>query len=112
MDDPDGNVEHIAKHGLDIEDVEHILSAPLSERHSHSSGLPVVWGYTPDGRYTIVVYEQIDAHMIRVVTAYEVSEPRDQYSVKSEMTGAARTPHSRAVGNTACVPVNGDLTEY
>jgi uncharacterized DUF497 family protein len=77
VDDPDGNVEHIAEHGLDIEDVEHVLSEPSCESHSHSSGLPVMWGYTPDGRYIFVVYEQIDAHMIRVVTAYRVSEPGD-----------------------------------
>jgi hypothetical protein len=30
--------------------------------------------YTPGGDYIIVVYEQIDADTIRVVTAYEVPE--------------------------------------
>lgn len=39
-DDPDGNVQHVAEHGLDI-----------------------------------VVYEEVDADTIRVVTAYDVSEP-------------------------------------
>ena len=74
--DPDGNVEHLAEHGLDIEDVEYVLSEPSHEGHSQSSGLPVVWGHTPDGRRIIVVYEKIDTHTIRVVTAYEVPEPR------------------------------------
>ncbi len=75
-DDLDGNLEHLAEHGLTVEDVEHILSEPLCEGRSRSSSLPAAWGYTPDGRYIIVVYEQIDEDMVRVITAYEVSEPR------------------------------------
>jgi len=27
-DDPDGNIQHIAEHGLDIADVEWVLGAP------------------------------------------------------------------------------------
>ena len=74
-DDPDGNVQHIAEHGLTIEDVEEVLANPTSEGTSKSSGLPCAWGYTLEGLYIIVVYEQIDAATIRVVTAYEVAEP-------------------------------------
>ncbi len=73
--DPHGNVEHIAKHGLTIEDVEGVLAAPTNEDVSKSSGLPVVWGYTADDTYIIVVYEQLDENIIRVITAYEVPEP-------------------------------------
>jgi uncharacterized DUF497 family protein len=73
-DDPEGNVHHVADHGLSKEDVEWVLGAPASEGTSRSSGLPAAWGYTPDGDYIIVVYEQIDADTIRVVTAYEVPE--------------------------------------
>ena len=75
-DDPDGNVQHIAEHGLELEDVEEALFNPTSEGTSDSSGRPCVWGYTLEGLYIIVVYEQIDADMIRVLTAYEVPEPR------------------------------------
>lgn len=74
-DDPDGNVEHLAEHDLTVEDVEFVLAAPTSEGKSQSSGLPAIWGYTEDGRYVIVVYEEIDQDTIRVVTAYEVNEP-------------------------------------
>ena len=74
-DDLDGNVEHIAEHGLTIDDVEEVLENPSSEGHSKSSGLPCLWGYTPDGRYIIVVCEVIDEDTIRVVTAYDVPEP-------------------------------------
>ena len=76
-DDPDGNVHHIAEHGLDIEDVEEVLGSPTSEGVSASSGLPVVWGYTLEGVYILVVFERVDEEMIRVVTAYQVPEPKD-----------------------------------
>jgi uncharacterized DUF497 family protein len=74
--DPRGNVQHIAEHDLSIDDVEAALAEPTGEGRSDSSGYPVIWGYVPDGRYVIVVYEQIDADTIRVITAYEVPEPR------------------------------------
>ena len=74
-DDPEGNVAHIAEHGLSLEDVEVVLARPDSEGISRSSGVPVVWGYTPDDKYIIVVYDQIDEDTIRVTTAYEVPEP-------------------------------------
>lgn len=73
-DDPLGNVQHIDEHGLTIEDVEFVLGGPTNEGTSRSSGLPAVWGFTPDGQYIIVVFEQIDEDTIRVVTAYEISE--------------------------------------
>ena len=43
-DDPDGNIQHIAEHGLDIADVEWVLGAPEIAGVSKSSGRPVVWG--------------------------------------------------------------------
>ena len=75
-DDPDGNVQHIAEHGLAIEDVEEVLSNPTSTGTSASSGRPCVWGYTLEGIYTIVVYDAIDQDTVRVVTEYEVPESR------------------------------------
>jgi len=35
----------------------------------------VVWGYTQDGRYTIVIFQKLEEDLIRVITAYEVPEP-------------------------------------
>ncbi len=68
-DDPDGNVQHIAEHGLTIDDVEEVLSNSTSEGTSASTRGPCVWGYTLEGVYIIVVYEEIDQDTIRVVTA-------------------------------------------
>jgi uncharacterized DUF497 family protein len=70
-DDPEGNVQHIAEHGLNKEDVESVLAHPESSGVSHSSGLPAAFGETPDGRYIIVVYQEIDEDSVRPVTAYE-----------------------------------------
>jgi hypothetical protein len=41
---------------------------------SRSSGLPIVFGFTPDGKYILVVYEQIDEVTVYPVTAYDVEE--------------------------------------
>ena len=72
--DPNGNVQHIAEHGLDMDDVEEVLCSPTSRGASASSGLPAVWGYTLENVYIIVVFEQIDADTVRVITAYPVPE--------------------------------------
>lgn len=74
--DPDGNVEHIAEHDLTIEDVEHVFRNPTDEGTSKSTGFPAIWGYVPDGRFIIVVYEEVAESTVRVITAYEVPEPK------------------------------------
>jgi uncharacterized DUF497 family protein len=73
-EEPNGNVEHIAEHGLTPEDVEEVVFNPVDRDVSQSSGLPIVFGVTPDGRYIMVVYEQIDDVTIYPVTAYDVEE--------------------------------------
>jgi uncharacterized DUF497 family protein len=75
-DDPGGNVQHIAEHDLAIDDVEAVLAEPTTEGKSKSTGLPAAWGYVPDGRFIIVVFEEVDDETVRVVTAYEVPEPK------------------------------------
>jgi hypothetical protein len=67
-----GNVEHIGEHRLTPEDVEEVIFNPVDRDVSRSSGLPIVFGFTPDGRYILVVYEQIDDVTIYPVTAYDV----------------------------------------
>lgn len=67
-----GNIAHIEEHGLTVEDVEHVLANPVRKGFSRSSGLPCVFGYTPDNVFIIVVYEVVDDDTIYPVTAYEV----------------------------------------
>lgn len=73
-EEPGGNIEHIAEHGLSPKDVEEVLFNPVDRDVSRSSGLPIVFGFTPDGRYILVVYEQIDDVTVYPVTAYVVEE--------------------------------------
>ena len=72
--EPGGNIEHIAEHDLTPEDVEDALFDPVGHDRSRSSGLPMVFGFTSDGRYIAVVYEQIDDSTVSPVTAYEVED--------------------------------------
>lgn len=55
--------------------MDYVLLNYESADHSESSGRPCVFGYTPDDRYIIVVYEEIDDDTVIPWTAYEVPEP-------------------------------------
>lgn len=69
-------IDHIERHGISPPDFEHVVRNPVRKGWSRSSGLPVSWGYTQDGRYIMAVYEELDDATILPVTAYEVPEPR------------------------------------
>jgi hypothetical protein len=71
-DDPDGNVQHIAEHGLTKDDVRWVLENPVEHDVSRSSGRPLVKGYTADDVYIVVVYEEVDEQTVYPVTAYEI----------------------------------------
>ena len=70
--EPDGNIVHIAEHDLTPEDIEEVLFNPVSHDISRSSGRPIVYGFTSDGRYVLVVYEKIDEQTLYPITAYEI----------------------------------------
>lgn len=74
-DEAGGNTEHVEEHGLFKEDVEYVVENPTAEGFSDSSGRPCVFGYTAEGLYIIVIYEELDEDTIYPVTAYEVAEP-------------------------------------
>jgi len=71
---PGGNVAHVEEHDLTTDDVDYVLENYDSKHFSRDSGRPCVFGYTPDGRYVTVVYEEENDTVIPV-TAYEVTEP-------------------------------------
>jgi hypothetical protein len=79
-DEPDGNVQHVAEHGLSKEEVDDVLMNPNNPTdESDSSGNPVTFGWTSTGRHIIVVWEHVhdDPLTIYPITAYEVPPPRD-----------------------------------
>jgi uncharacterized DUF497 family protein len=78
-EDEDGNVRHIAEHGLAKEEVEDVLMNPSNPTtESRSSGEPATFGWTHTDRYIVVVWEHVhdDPLTIRPVTAYEVPPPK------------------------------------
>ncbi len=72
----DEAIDHIAQHGISQDNFEEVVCHPQSKGLSKSSGVPAAWRYTSDGRYLIVVYEEVDEVTIIPITAYEVPEPR------------------------------------
>ncbi len=60
-DDPNGNVQHCAEHGVTKEEVEEVFQNATDADISRSSGRPVAFGDTSTGRHLMVVYEEIDA---------------------------------------------------
>ncbi|MDZ4688121.1 MAG: DUF4258 domain-containing protein [Planctomycetaceae bacterium] len=71
----DSNVEHVAQHGLTIEDVEHALENPLSDvDESDATGRPLVFGFACDGRVIAVVFEWLDDVTLYPITAFVVED--------------------------------------
>ncbi len=75
-EDADGNVQHIAEHGITVEEVEDVLYAAEEVVASQSSGRPITFGEASTGKYLAVVFEVVEEEPLAVypVTAYE-TEP-------------------------------------
>jgi uncharacterized DUF497 family protein len=80
-DDEDGNTAHIAEHDLTPDEVEFALfDENTAFDVSHSSGRPIAFGSTGTGRFIAVVFDVLnlsDPLVIRPITAYDVSEPKE-----------------------------------
>ena len=76
-DDPNGNVQHCALHGVTVLEIEEVFQNAADFDVSNSSGQPVVFGETNAGRHLMVVYEIIDDSTVYPITAYDV--PRSHY---------------------------------
>ena len=77
-EDPEGNVQHCAEHGVSKEEVEEALASASDADISRSSGRPVIFGDTLAGRHLLVVFEEVDEETIYPVTAYEVPRRREK----------------------------------
>ncbi|MDZ4778929.1 MAG: hypothetical protein SGJ19_01595 [Planctomycetia bacterium] len=71
--DPHGNVQHCLRHHVSKEEVEYVLSNPTYETISRSSGYPIVFGVTAEGRQIFVVFERIDDDTVYPVTAFDAN---------------------------------------
>lgn len=72
-DDPLGNVQHIAKHGVTKQEVVEVFDNPVDIDTSWSTGELVVFGDTAAGRHLMIVYEMSDEVTAYPITAYDVA---------------------------------------
>ncbi|HRK20666.1 MAG TPA: hypothetical protein PLX06_02595 [Fimbriimonadaceae bacterium] len=77
--DPETGEPHLWKHGVSEEEASQVVEAPgelrLGERRSM-----VALGQSAAGRYLKVIYRQVDAETIIVITAFDlVGKPRRAY---------------------------------
>jgi hypothetical protein len=74
----DGNVQHIAEHGVTTEEAEEVVRNCYGEAVAgRRSGRPMVFGWSSTGKYLAVAFEVVDEDLpsVYVVTAYEVPPP-------------------------------------
>jgi uncharacterized DUF497 family protein len=71
-DDLEGNLHHIAEHGVTRDEVEQVLRNPIAVESSRSSGRPIAFGETDTGRLIAAIYEEISDDTVYPETAYEV----------------------------------------
>ncbi len=80
--DPDDNAEHIAEHGITLDEVEDVVgyrdNLQATTTTSRSSGRYITFGYTADMRYIAVVWEHVDDNPLTIypITAFDAPEPR------------------------------------
>jgi len=74
VDGRDGNVQHLAEHGVTPQECEDVLSDPIAQGTSDTTGRPIVFGFTRAGRKIAVVYEQVDAITVYPITAFDVED--------------------------------------
>ncbi len=65
-------VDHLAQHEVTPEEFEQVVCDSLLDEVSRSSGRPVAFGLTDEGRRLLCVYEFLDKNTILPITAYEV----------------------------------------
>jgi len=74
-DDEEGNVQHIAEHGIEKDDVAHVFDHPVGSDTSDSSQRPMIFGFT-FARPLHHGHLRTDRRRHGVpVTAFEVPEP-------------------------------------
>jgi len=78
-DDPQGNTQHIAEHGVTPEEVEEVLERlACRTTYSASSGRPITFGWTTTGRYLAVVWEVADEEPLDCFIRHRLSSSQTE----------------------------------
>jgi hypothetical protein len=67
-------IDHLSEHDVTPEEFEEVVSNPNNEDVSRSTGNPLAFGFTSEGRRLCCVFKRLDEDTIEPVTAYEVGE--------------------------------------
>ena len=73
-------INHLAEYEVTPEEFEEVVSSPEEEDVSQSTGNPLVFGSTSEGRFLCCIYRRIDGDTIEPVTAYDVGERHAIYT--------------------------------
>lgn len=78
-DEPDGNIQHIAEHGITVDEFEEVVFNPKNPvAESRSSDNFITFGYTSTGKHIAAIWELVsdEPRAIRPVTAFEAPAKR------------------------------------
>ncbi len=67
-------IDHLAEHGVASEEFEKVVSDPDHEDVSRSTGNPVAFGMTSNGRNFCCVFKRLGDDVIEPVTGYQEGE--------------------------------------
>jgi hypothetical protein len=67
-------VDHFAEHDVTPDEFEEVVSNSDVEDVSRSTGRPVAFGFTSEGRQLCCVFKRLDGDSIEPVTAFDVGE--------------------------------------
>jgi uncharacterized DUF497 family protein len=68
----DWNIQKISDNGLTVAEVEYVVLNAREQVESRSSGRNMYIGLTPSGDLIAVPFEELDAVLIQVVTAFKI----------------------------------------
>ena len=72
------NVPHLTEHEVTPEEAQWVVEHPLGQATSRTTGDPVAFVYTQQGRHLMVAYFMVDAVTVYVKTAYEAPPRRNR----------------------------------
>lgn len=100
-DEPDGNVQHIAEHGVGVEEV--LRSPETRTGRSRSSGRPQAFGWTSTGKFITVIWEEVlddlPHHRLRSPAARgeaKMSKTHDKPALSAEQRAAIEAIRERS----------------
>ena len=68
------NERHLAEHGVSAQEFEQVVCDPDFVDVSRTTGRPIAFGLTANGRYLACVYEFLDDETVYAITAYEAED--------------------------------------